>query len=40
MKNYDQQAVKKVIDWLISIEPKCTPCEQCIYGYRFDESSK
>lgn len=40
MKIYDQQAVKKVIDQLISIEPKCEPCEQCIFGYRFDESSK
>ena len=40
MKNYDQQAVKKIIDWLISIEPKCEPCEQCAFGYKFDELSK
>ena len=33
-------ALKNVIDYLHREEPKCGPCEQCWYGYKFDEESK
>lgn len=33
-------AIKKVIEYLIYIEPKCNLCEQCKFGYKFDKISK
>jgi len=32
-------AIKKAIEYLIRIEPKCGPCEQCEFGYKFDKIS-
>ena len=39
-EKYDKQAILKVLEYLYRIEPKCSPCEQCSYGYYFKEKDK
>ena len=34
------QALQSVVDRLKREEPKCGPCEQCWYGYKYDKVSK
>ena len=41
MNEYEliQNAILKTLDYLKSYEPKCI-CEQCEFGYKYDEESK
>lgn len=35
-----RQEVGWKLEYLKNNEPICSPCEQCKYGYQFDEESK